>query len=51
MSWAELRATLPPLLAARSLIGASLACYNPEKDPDRECGRRLVGVLGAGFPA
>jgi len=26
-------------------IGASLACYNPEKDPDRACGRALVDAL------
>lgn len=47
MSWAELRAALPPLLAAPNLVGASLACYNPEKDPGGECGRELVAVLDA----
>jgi arginase len=45
MTWGELRATLPPLLGAPDLIGASIACYNPEKDPDRACGRRLVSML------
>jgi arginase len=45
MSWEELRATLPPLLGAPSLIGASVACYNPEKDPGRACGRALLATL------
>lgn len=45
MGWDELRATLPPLLDSPDLIGASVACYNPEKDPDRACGQRLVSVL------
>jgi arginase len=51
ISWEELRATLPPLLTAPNLIGASIACYNPEKDAGRECGRRLVEVLGASLAA
>lgn len=45
MTWDELRTTLPTLFRAPDLIGASIACYNPEKDPDRACGRRLVSVL------
>jgi hypothetical protein len=28
-----------------SLVGFSLGCYNPEKDPDRACGRALVDAL------
>ena len=47
MTWEELRAVLEPLLASSALIGASLACYNPEKDPDRVCGRALVAALSA----
>jgi arginase len=47
LEWAELAAVLPPLLASPALIGASLACYNPEKDPGEKCGRALVGALGA----
>lgn len=47
MSWDELHATLGPLLSSPRLIGASLACYNPEKDPDRACGRALVDAIVA----
>jgi len=47
MTWEELRAVLEPLLASPALIGASLACYNPEKDPDRSCGKALVAALSA----
>jgi arginase len=46
MTWAELGAVLSPLLSSPALIGASLGCYNPEKDPDRRCGRALVAALG-----
>lgn len=45
MTWDELRAVITPLLASPALVGASLACYNPEKDPDRACGRSLVAAL------
>ena len=45
MSWEELDAMLTPLLALPALIGASLACYNPEKDPGRACGTELVEAL------
>jgi arginase family enzyme len=31
--------------AAPQLIGASLGCYNPEKDPGYTCGRALVAAL------
>jgi arginase len=45
LSWDELAAVLDPLLASPRLIGASLGCYNPEKDPGRACGRALVAAL------
>jgi arginase len=45
LDWEELAALLAPLAAAEALIGASLACYNPDKDPGLECGRRLVEAL------
>lgn len=48
MTWEELGAILPPLLSAPHLIGASIACYNPEKDPGTACGRALVEALRAG---
>jgi arginase len=47
MSWDEFRAMLGVLLSAPGLAGASLACFNPEKDPGRTCGRSLVESLGA----
>ena len=47
LDWPQLRAALGPLLSSPALIGASVACYNPEKDPDRACGRALVEALGA----
>jgi arginase len=47
MDWDELQATLHPLLSSQRLAGASLACYNPEKDPHRDCGVALVEVLAA----
>lgn len=47
MDWDDLRCVLAPLLGSPALIGASLAGYNPEKDPDRACGRALVDALSA----
>jgi arginase len=46
LDWEELATLLGPLAASDALVGASLACYNPEKDPGLECGRRLVTALG-----
>jgi arginase len=45
LTWEELEAVLAPLAAGESLIGISLACYNPDKDPGLACGRRLVAAL------
>jgi arginase len=45
LTWDELTAVLQPLLSSPQLIGASLACYNPEKDPDRTYGRALIRIL------
>jgi arginase len=47
LDWEELEVVLAPLTAGENLVGASLACYNPDKDPDLACGRRLVAALGA----
>jgi arginase len=47
MTWEELLPVIEPLASAPSLIGVSLGCYNPEKDPDRACGRALVEALRA----
>jgi arginase len=45
LDWREATEVLTPLLASPRLIGASLGCYNPEKDVDRACGRALVAAL------
>ncbi len=45
MDWDELRATIHPFLASEALAGASLGCYNPEKDPGRGCGEALVALF------
>lgn len=42
LGWEDARAALAPLLAAPGLVGASLGCYNPEKDPGSRCGLALV---------
>ncbi|HVW47820.1 MAG TPA: arginase family protein [Solirubrobacterales bacterium] len=47
LDWEELEAVLSPLTANENLVGVSLACYNPDKDPELACGRRLVAALGA----
>jgi arginase len=36
---------LRPLGQDPLLIGASVGCYNPQKDPDRRCGAALADVL------
>jgi arginase len=46
MTWEELLTVMTPLLSAPSLVGASLGCYNPDKDPGRACGRALIDSLG-----
>jgi arginase len=47
LDWEQLRAALGPILSSPALVGASLACYNPDKDPGRRCGRALVESLRA----
>ncbi len=42
MSWDELLAVMRPLVSSRALIGASIGCYNPDKDPGGAHGRALV---------
>jgi arginase len=49
LDWDQARSVLAAMLASPALVGASLACYNPDKDPDRSCGRALVEALGAGL--
>jgi arginase len=42
LTWEELGDLIGPLASRPALAGASLGCYNPEKDPGERCGRRLV---------
>jgi arginase len=46
LTWEELQPLLGPLLSSPSLLGASIGCYNPEKDTARRSGRELVTTLG-----
>jgi arginase len=46
MIWEELVSLLKPLVKNPGLIGMSIACYNPEKDPQRECAKQIVHHLG-----
>jgi arginase len=45
LDWDELSEVLSPLLSSPRLIGASLGCYNPEKDRDLACGETLVRLF------
>lgn len=45
LSWDEAKTVLHPLLGSPQLIGASLGCYNPDKDPGGDCGRAIVAAL------
>lgn len=45
----ELAALLPPLVRSPGMIGFSLACYNPAKDPGGAGARLLTDLLGAAF--
>jgi arginase len=42
LTWPELADLIGPFVAHPALVGASVACYNPEKDPNERSGRRLV---------
>ncbi len=44
LSWDELVELMRPLVISPALIGASIGCYNPDKDPDRVDGRALVAA-------
>lgn len=47
LDWDELTELLRPLGAAKKLVGASVACVNPEKDPDGSLVRRTAELLAA----
>ena len=41
LDWEEVEALTGPLARSPRLLGLVVTCYNPEKDPDGACGRRL----------
>lgn len=47
MDWGELTGILRPLAAHPSCAGLGLACYNPEKDPDRASARAIIDLTTA----
>lgn len=51
LEWSELLDVMRPLGASPALIGVSIGCYNPEKDPDGTCGRALVDACRDVFAA
>jgi arginase len=51
MEWSELLDVMRPLGSSPALIGVSIGCYNPEKDPDGACGRALVDACRDVFTA
>jgi arginase len=47
----ELAELLPPLTQSSAMIGFSLACYNPAKDPGKSGARVLTELLGRALTA
>lgn len=45
LDWDEIEALSHPLARSPNLLGVVTTCYNPEKDPDGACGRRLGQFL------
>jgi arginase len=48
LNWEQLENLLQPI-ASDNLIGVSIACYNPEKDPEQKCARDIVTHLSRIF--
>ena len=46
LSLDETTALLRPLTESPAMIGFSVGCYNPDRDPDGDCARSLVSLLG-----
>ena len=45
LDWDAVAALAAPLARSSRLLGVVVTCYNPEKDPDGACGRRLARFL------
>jgi arginase len=51
LDWPQLEDLIRPVARAPELIGWSLSCYNPEKDPTGSCGRAIVAAIERVFSA
>jgi len=51
LDWPELRDLLAPLVRDPACLGLAVACYNPERDPEREGARHIVELLRDVVPA
>jgi len=49
LTWDELGALMSPLASSTALVGASIGCYNPDKDPENRSGRALVDAIRGAF--
>jgi len=45
LTWPELVKLARPICCSSAMVGMSIACYNPEKDPDRKCAQAIVAAL------
>lgn len=45
LRWPELRDLLGPLVRDPACLGLAVACYNPERDPERSSARHIVELL------
>jgi arginase len=45
LAWEDFASLVRNLAASPQLMGVSVACYNPEKDPGYQVGRRLAALL------
>lgn len=45
LDWDQLVELIGPVVRAPELVGWSLSCYNPEKDPDGRSGREIIAAI------
>ena len=46
IDWPDLTGLLSPLVRDDACLGLAVACYNPERDPERLSARRITALLG-----
>jgi arginase len=49
LDWDQLIELISPVVRTPELVGWSLSCYNPEKDPDGVSGREIVAAIERAF--